>query len=197
MKELVQKQKLSNKEVIMELFDGKRREVHLTDFQKEYLEQVRAAYSMTLAVKSKKYMVGALCTQFDISIDKAYRILRECSEIFAEVARVDKEIHRHTAIEMAKKSYRIAKKRNKVREMIEATKALIKAAGLDREDADLPDFEKLNPSLIINVLPEGMEDQIQQMLSAGAVNLNNIPAESISYEEVHDEADRADQAEDQ
>jgi hypothetical protein len=193
--ELVEKQKLSNKEIIMELFDGKRRESHLTDFQKEYLLQVRSAYSMILAVRSKKYIVSALIMQFKISLDKAYRIIRECSEIFADVGKVDKEIHRHTAIEMAKQSYRKAKKAGSTRDMVSATTALIKAAGLDREDADLPDFEKLNPSLIINVLPEGMEDQIQQLLSGGAVNLNNIPAESIPYEEVEEEnTGRADQS---
>lgn len=178
----------------MELFDGKRHERELTDFQAEYLEQVRAAYAMILAVKSKKYMVGALRKQFHISLDKAYRIIRECSQIFADVGKVDKEIHRHTAIEMAKHAYRKAKKNENVRDMVNATNALIKAAGLDRDEADLPDFEKLKPSLILNVLPEGMEEQIQEMLSAGAVNLNNIPAEPIEYEEVEDEPVREDQA---
>lgn len=185
--ELAQKQKLSNKEVIRELFEGKRREVHLTDIQKEYLEMVRSAYSMHLAVRSKKYIVGALQQQFDISMDKAYRIIRDCAEIFADVGKVDKEIHRHTAIEMAKKAYRVAKQSGNARDMVSATTALIKAAGLDRDEADLPDFEKLNPSLIINVLPEGMEDQIQQMLQGGAVNLNEIPTVDTEYEEIEEE----------
>lgn len=185
--ELVKKQKLSNKEIVIELFDGKRRENSLTEFQLEYLEQVRSAYSMILAVRSKKYIVNALQTQFEVSIDKAYRIVRECSEIFADVAKVDKEIYRHTAIEMAKKAYRVAKKAGKARDMVSATTALIKAAGLDQEDADLPDFEKLNPSLIINVLPEGMEDQILDVLRTGVVNLNEAKTEDIPYEEVREE----------
>jgi hypothetical protein len=190
--ELIDKQKLSNKEIVIDLFSGKKKETELTTFQAEYLEQIRSAYSMLIKVKSRKYIVGALHKHFGISQGKAYRIIREAAEIFADVGKVDKEIYRHMAIEMAKKAFRMAEKKKNTKDMINAINALSKAVGLDRDDADLPDFEKLNPSLIINVLPEGMEEQIMSLLSHGAVNLNNIPAESIPYEEIENKPGGAD-----
>lgn len=181
----------SNYEVMVELFEGKIDEEQLTDLQMQYLRAVRMAWGMILDVRSKKYTVGSLIQMFDISQATAYRVIKDAEKLFGEVAKVDKQIARQVAIEMAKTAYNIAFKRGDTKSMVSATKAYIQAAGLMLDDAEMPDLEKLQPSLVITVLPEGMEENIQKMLSAGAIDLNH--AESIEYEEV---AERADQGED-
>lgn len=183
--ELAKKQKLSNKEIIVELFEGKRSEDSLTAHQYKYLLQIRTAYGMHLEVKSRKYIVGALMSQFDISQDTAYRIIRESSQIFASIGKVDKEVYRHMVIEMAKAAYQLAKRNDNEKGMTNAANSIIKAVGLDREESDLPNFEKLQPSLILAILPEGIEERIYTLLTGGVVNLNEFPeAEYVEHEEI-------------
>lgn len=178
----------------MELFEGKIDEEQLTDTQMQYLRAVRMAYGMILDARSKMYTVGSLIRMFDISQATAYRVIKDTEKLFGEIAQVDKQISRQVAIEMAKRAYNMAFKREDTKGMVSATKAYIQAAGLLLDDSELPDLEKLQPSLVITVLPQGMEDSIQRMLQGGAVDLNQAPEiESIEYEEV---AERADQGKD-
>jgi hypothetical protein len=182
---------LSYKEVVMEYFEGKRREEHLSLDHLNYLRMVRQAWALLLDVKSKKYIVGSLIQQFDITYSYAYRILRQTQEIMGSVDQVDKSINRHIAIEMAKEAYRKAQLLDSLSEMNKAIGNFIKASGLDRDDSELPDFSKLDAHLNVMVLPEGMEDLLRQTLEQqGVINLNKLPegAELTTYEEV-DEAD--------
>lgn len=175
-------------QVVLEMFRGERDELELTDGQYNYLRMLRACYGMLLDVRSKMYIVGRLIETFDISQRHAYNILRDTEQLFGQVHKVDKEINRHISIEMAKETYRLARDEGDLKSMNAANRALIEAAGLNNEDPDLPDFAKLQPSLNIMVLPEGMEQDIQRMLGAGVVNLNKVPdgAETITYEEVRE-----------
>ena len=71
--------------------------------------------------------------------------------------------------------------------MIKAQQALVKAIGDD--PGETPDFDKIQPSLIVTALPEGMEQQIIHLLSQGHVNLNKAPVlevEDIKFEDVED-----------
>lgn len=169
-------------QVIQELFEGKRREDHLSDGQLEYLRMVRAVYGMLLDVKAKKYIVGALMQQFNISQNWAYTIIRETEILHGDINKVNKDMERHIAIEMAKEAYRKAKHFEDVREMINATKAYIVAAGLDKESIEIPDFSKMEPSLVIAVLPNNLEKKLLEQINKGVVDLNNF--EEAEYEQV-------------
>jgi len=162
-------------QVIREYYDGKRSFEELTYEQEEYEKAVRMAYGMHIEIKSQKYIVGSLMKTFGIAQSTAYNVLRDAKTIFADLVDVNKAIERNLAIEMSKEAYRRAKLRDNTRDMIDAVKALIKAAGLDKEDPDLPDFSKIQPSVIVPMLPEGMEDSILEMLQGGAVDLNKVP----------------------
>lgn len=185
--------KTSNLDVIRELFAGKREEYHLSDSHMQYLRSLRAAYGMLLDVKPKKYVAGVLMMQFDVSQATCYRIIKDAEELFGDINKVNKAWSRHMAVEMAKECYDRARKRENTKDMISATKAFIEATGISLEDADMPDFEKLQPSLVVAVLPEGMEDDIRSLLRGGAVNLNTATVgEYIEHEEV--DPGRSDQA---
>jgi hypothetical protein len=155
----------------------------LTDHQKEKVRQVRAAYGLMLEVRSKFYIVGALIKEFQISQVSAYRIIKNTELLFGDLGKSNKEIKRQIAEEMAKEAYRIAKYKGETKEMISAARAYNEASGITRDDPEVIDFDKIQPSLIVMVLPEGMEQQLQQLLSAGLVNLNKfLPEETIDIE---------------
>jgi len=177
---------ISNFDAIQEHLNGERDEYMLTEKQVEYFRQLRSAYAMLLDLHPKAKIAKRLMANFDISQQVAYKVIRETETLFGSIQKVNKEFLRVQAIEMAKKAYRRAQKLDKPKEMIAATIAFVKAAGLDVNDPDLPDFEKLQPNLVVTVLPEGMEQDIRRMLQSGAVNLNKAPiiSESIDYEEV-------------
>lgn len=175
----------SNMQIVREYYDGKRSIDELSYEVEQYERAVRMAYGMHLEIKSQKYIVGSLMKNFNISQSMAYKVLKESKQIFADLVEINKAIERNLAIEMAKEAYRRAVLRDNTTDMINATKALIKAAGLDREDPDLPDFSKIQPSVIVPMLPEGMEDSILQMLQTGAVDLNKAPETiDVNHEEV-------------
>jgi hypothetical protein len=177
--------RISNMQIVKEYYDGKRSYDELSYEVEQYERSVRMAYGMHLEIKSQKYIVGSLMKTFNITQSTAYKVLKEAKLIFADLVEINKAIERNLAIEMAKESYRRAVLRDNTSDMVNATKALIKAAGLDKEDPDLPDFSKIQPSVIVPMLPEGMEDSILEMLQGGAVDLNKVPETiDVNHEEV-------------
>lgn len=188
MKKSVQKNtRRTNLEVIQSYFRGELREVHLSDENKRYLKMYRHCYSMLLDVKSHKYIMRTLADEFELSERQSYRVLDDAKQIYSDVRKADKDINQHIAIEMAKKAFRRAKQSNSTRDMVEATKAFIKATGLDKDNVELPDFERLQPSLLVAVLPEGLKESIQDLLSEPAIDLNKAPKTiEIEHEEITD-----------
>lgn len=177
----------SNLEVIQAYFRGEIREPHLSDQNKEYLEMYKHCYAMLCDAKSNKYIINTLRESYDRGESQAYRILNDSKIIYSDVRKANKDINRHIAIEMAKKAFRRAKQAESTRDMVEATKAFIKAAGLDKEDAQLPDFEQLEPSLLVAILPEGVKESVQKLLQQGSIDLNKAPQTiEIEHEEVTD-----------
>jgi hypothetical protein len=197
--ENVTRDKPSNKQVIIDLFSGKKKEEDLTSPQITYLRKVRSAYAMLLEAKSSNFILGSLMQTFDISQAQAYRIVRDTEKIFGSQKRTNKEIKRHIAEEMAKQTYRLALQKEDLKGMAAANRAYIEATGIALEDPDLPDFEKLSPSLILAILPNEDIELLRQLLSQGAVNLNSRPKVEtidITHEELETGPGGADQEQD-
>jgi|GEM_PF-2841892 len=181
----VSRNKLTNKQVVLNLFIGHTKEEELTDAQMLYLRKIRACYGMMLEWFSKNYVMGALISQFSISQSQAYRLYNDAEEIFGSQYKASKEFKRHMAEEMAKEVYRRAKKVGSLGSMIDALHAFIRATGVEREDPDIPDFSKLEPHQIEAVLPQELTVNILETLKAGVINLNNAPVTiDIPHEEV-------------
>lgn len=188
MNELAKTGRKSHQEVIQDYFGGKVSEEELSNEQETYLKMVQLAYGQMMEVKSRKYIVNCLKETYLISQSYAYKIIREAQVIFSDVYKINKDINRHIAIEMAKQTYRMAKKKGNTYDMGRAAMAFIKAAGLDKEDADLPDFSKLQASLLVAVLPDGLEESIANILKGGVVDLNKV--EDIEHEEITEPTDQ-------
>jgi hypothetical protein len=175
-------------EKVLMLFRGQMEEEELTLEEKKYLFALRTVYGMLLNCAPTPQIIGTLIKQHNYQQRVAYNILNDTQTVFGQIQNADKDFARLQAIEMAKYAWDIAKRRGDLGGMNKAIKNFVLATGIDRIDPDLPDFEKLAPSLNILQLPEGMEDSILAMLRQGAVNLNRPPieAETIPYEDISD-----------
>lgn len=176
----------SNMEIVGKLLRGELRDDHLTDFQMQYYNRVRGVYGLMLAGHPKTTVIEYIQGEFDISYTSAWRLYQDVSELFG-AERSNKEIKRQIAENMAQRSYKFAEERGDVRMMIQATKAYNQAAGLDREDYDLPDFSLLEAPPVILVLPEETEAALAALLKTGNINLNKFHQPEtidIEHEEV-------------
>lgn len=185
--EIVTRDKKSNFQIIQSLFEGKLKENELTVHQFDYLRRVRSAYGMMLEAKSNAYIIGRLMETFEISHSQAWRMVRETERLFGNMKKTNKEIKRHIAEEMAKEAFRIAKQRGDTKAMVSAIRAYSEATGINIEDPDLPDFAKLDPSLVIMVLPEEDASILKNLLKGGVLDLNQLPNETVDIE--HEEID--------
>lgn len=87
--------------------------------------------------------VAALMQEFGISIAQARNDIRNMRHAFGNLDEVPKALHRERAIEMSLKAYKFAEAKEDSDGMSKATKAYILAAGLDKDDAEKIDLEKL------------------------------------------------------
>lgn len=182
----VTRDRKSNMEMVAQLLRAEIREEHLTDTQARYYDRVRGVYGLMLAGHPYSMIIEYIQGEFDISYHTAWRLYRDVSELFG-AEKVNKEIKRQIAENMAQRSYKFAEERGDVRMMIQATKAYNEAAGLNRDDYDLPDFSLLEAPPVILVLPEETEAALAALLQTGNINLNKFKQPEtidITHEEV-------------
>lgn len=144
-----------------------------------------AAFAMLCNFHSIQQAVPLLASKFDISDATVYRDISSAVKLFGDVLKASKDGYRWIVYEYCVKTFQLAAKHGDHKAMNMANSNMIKVLGLDRDDPDTPDFTKLEPSMIVTVLSDGMEKQLKQLLQGGAVNLNNFaPAETIQFEDV-------------
>lgn len=164
----------------------------MTEHQQHKVQLIRATYAWLLDAWDQASIVDFLHKEHKVSKTTAYRIIRDTEILFGSLRRSNKEILRQIAIAAAKKALRIAMKEGDAKMIDRATNTLANVGGLHNEDPDMPDFEKLQPSLIVTVLPEGMEQQLQQLLQGGLLDFNKfLPNQTIDipHEEITGESD--------
>lgn len=175
-------------EALQEYFDGSKEEEELTYHQREKLARIRTAHAGLLSFKSNFSILGNLMKTFDISHAQAYRDINDTQFIFGNFRKSNKEVKRHIAEEMALETYRTAQYMGDTKGMAAATRNYIDATGISVNDPDIPDFEKLQPSVYPIVIAKELEGMIEKLLaSPGSVNLSkfyNQQAENAEYEEL-------------
>ena len=186
-------------DVLQDYLNGDLREEDLTLEHEKYLERVKTAYGLLLEAQSKTYIYNSLHEIYGLSQGQAIQVVRDTEFLFGNLNKVNRDMERHLVIEMCKEAFRLAVDQQDTKGMTAAANALAKAAGLHLDQTETPDFEKLQPSLVLTMLPEGYEQMLLALLQQGAVNLNQLPqgfAETIPYEQADDEPGRADQKRD-
>lgn len=135
--------------------------------------------------------IPLLISQFKISEAQAYRDIRNAIQLFGDVISSSKEGHRYVIYEYAVKTFQLAAKNGDHKAMSQAVSNMIKLLGLDRDDPDIPEFEKLKPNVYPIVLDQQLEDTLKQLLSnPGSVNLSKLmskDAQTVKYTDVEKE----------
>lgn len=173
MKEIT-RDKASDIEVLNRLLMGDLEESDLTEHQMTKLRQMRSAHAMLLDLTPTFQVIGKLMQVFDISQSQAWRVVKMTEQLLGSNRKANKEFKRMIAEEMAKETYRMAKKAGDSKAMAAANRAYNEATGINIEDPELPDFEKLQPSLNIIVINPDIESRVLELLSQGPLDLAEL-----------------------
>lgn len=159
------------------------------------------AKAQFLALASYTETLQALQNEFGISLSQARYDVRHMRHAFGNLDEVPKALHRERAIEMALKAYKQAELDKDSDGMAKATKVYILAAGLDKDDTEKVDMEKLMQD---RVYVEALDTQVRNFMlnflrqGGGSVDTSQVfesiwaagqGSEFVDYEEVPGEKD--------
>lgn len=157
----------------------------LTERQDHIRQRIDFAKAQFLARRKYMEIAEDLVQEFRVSIATARNDIRAAMHIFGDLDKVPKEAHRQRAIEMALSTFRLAEAKEDADGMAKATKNYIAATGLERDDADAPDMEKLMKERVyVEVMDARLRDMLMQFVtqSGGAVDMSKI------FEAIHGQA---------
>lgn len=177
-------------EAVRDYLNGEITRSAMTLSEEQYMGMVLNVHQMMLAGQTTKFIRRTIEEEYHLEYPAMYQLEKDTQLLFNDLEKFNLQIERQIAVQMAKKAYQLAEEKGQVANMIKAQQALVKA--LPDDPIDLPDFEKIKPSLILTALPPGLENHFEQLLSHGAVNLNKAPklnpepAQEIDFEDVSD-----------
>lgn len=148
--------------------------VELPQRQKDILERVMTLKGYILNGKTETTALRLLCEEYSISIDTARSDLKIMNETLIS-SKLPFEIRRERAVNLALECIEAARLEGDLKQYNAALANLIKADGLEREQADLP-FEKLEPTIFILALPPSVQAALDKAypIENGRIDLNNI-----------------------
>lgn len=190
---------LSPTEQIKEYYLSNDLDIILPDHVKQIEERVSLAFRLQCKGLSKTSIVSKLVKLFGVTNRTAYTYCRQAHEIFGEVHKINKDAIRHITYEMALTAYRMAHRLKDINGMNRALTNITKIYSLDKDDPDLPDFEKLKQSVNVVVLDPEIRDTFKKVLnSSGSVDLskfiNNMKKDAIDIEYTEAGSDIPDQS---
>lgn len=135
--------------------------------------------------KSREIIVSAM-KHFEMSERQMYLDMKLAREVFGSVEKMEKNIQRAMVDNKAKEILKKAINEDNLKEANSAIKNLIKLHNLDKENPELPDFSKLDPSLYTIILDQQGMEITDKMTDQGVIDLSKV-AEDIPYEDIEDE----------
>jgi len=150
---------------------------NLTPRQEEIRRRVDFAKAQFLARLGYEDTMNALASEFSIGIATARRDIAQAMNLFGNIDKVPKEAHRARAIEMALATFKVAEQEADAGGMAKATLAYISATGLDKDDTDAVDMEKLmKERTYVEVLDPALRDLLLNFLaqSGGSVDVTRL-----------------------
>jgi len=133
----------------------------LTESEERMRKRWDWAKAQFLAVNTYAETVESLMAEFGISVSQARIDIRNMRNAFGDLDEVPKHLHRQRAIEMALKAFKKAEKEGDIDGMTKATKVYISAAGLDRDDTEVFDLDKMMKE---RMYVEVMDPQLRTLL---------------------------------
>ncbi len=183
-------------QVFNDLFAGIVAEEELTDHQVRKLNRLKSIHGMLLKGTSWKKIIKKIQSLYNLSESQISRDIQMTEQVYGASRKANKEHKRQVAEEMALEVYRRSKKAGDLRGMNAAVKNYISATGCNIEDPDMPEFEKLQPSPNIVIIPESIMQKMAERLNSGPVRFNPDKAAGDTIQE-HEELDSATTGSDQ
>jgi hypothetical protein len=141
----------------------------LSEKQEGIRQRWTAAFTLLCSYHSIQQAIPVHRKTFDVSEGQAYRDMKEALQLFGDVMKTEKEGYRQVVYEYAIKTFQLAAKNGDYKAMNQAVTNMMKLQGLDREDPDLPDFEKMKPSINIITIPDAIKKLLEVKLNRGPV----------------------------
>lgn len=159
--------------------------IELSEKEEELKNRWDTAFSLLLEWRSREQAVNALMQKFDISKVTAYSDVQNALNLFGDITKSSREGWRFLLFEYNQKTLQLALK-DKNLEMVD--KCLSRMERLSDLNKDLTDFnpEKLEALDILIGISKRDKAIIQDKLNKGLVDLNDVEAEDIPFEEVKD-----------
>ncbi|PSR53908.1 hypothetical protein AHMF7605_10455 [Adhaeribacter arboris] len=156
-------------------------EKSLSAKDREYLEQLEAAWSLLVQYHSFEQSVPLLKSRFQISRSTAYRVLNDCTRLFGDVTQTSKQGYRHILYEYSMRVFQLAATQNppELGQMNRAIKNMAMLKGLDQNDAGSFDAELLEAhTYLLQLTAKGSEKPKTLNINA----INKLP--ETEYQEV-------------
>lgn len=127
-------------------------------------------------------IIASLQAHFSISVAQARNDVRNMRVVFGPLDEVPKAAHRVRAVEMVLAAYNIAEAKQDSDGMTRAAEAYARITGLDKDDAERIDIEKLMKE---RTYVEVMDPQIRNLLLNFLAQSGGVVDVSAFFEKVH------------
>jgi len=127
-------------------------------------------------------IVASLQQQFQISVAQARNDIRNMRHVFGALDEVPKAAHRVRAEQMVLKAYNMALAREDFDAMIRATDAYARIVGLDKDDAERVDIEKLMKE---RTYVEILDPALRTLLLNFLLQSGGVVDSAAFFEQVH------------
>lgn len=156
----------------------------LTAHEEYMLERWQKAYSLIRNYSVRAEAAAMLMKLYpNISRATAFRDVANSISLFGNISETTKEGIRHIAGEMIAEGYALAKIKNNEAAMIAAGEKYANVHGVNSNDPDIPDFEKLEPHTYEISLPPNAIAALQALVSNGSINLGGLVQEMAKHAE--------------
>ena len=176
--------RIRDSEIIRQWYTDERDRIKLNERQEIKLERMLFIYDKLVKdAMGSTNLAKFVSKKFSITSRQAYIDINDAKELFGDLSRVKKDAFRNVVYEYALQTFRKAKERNDIKGMNAATNNMIKVWALDKEDPELPDFDKLKQSLYPVILDDPIREMLLQIVSDnGSIDLtkfiNNIATQA-------------------
>lgn len=171
----------------------------LTQRQEDMRRRMDQAKALFLARKTYTEVYTTIAEEFGVAISTARYDIAAAMKLFGDLERVPKEAHRARAVEMALETFAVAKEAGDAPGMAKATMAYMAATGVDKDDPDTVDLDKImKERTYIEALDPALRELLLNFLaqSGGSVDTAKLfetiyaakNEEYVEYEALPDDA---------
>lgn len=193
-KKPITRNKPKDSQVLMEFYQGEIQLDELTPHQRNKLDRIRTIHGAWMAFKQPYEILAILKDMYGISDAQGYRDIKLCEMIYGNLQSANKDMDRQRAKNMALETYNLAHSHQDTKGMALANKNFNDASGILKDDPDMPDFSKLQPSVYAIIADEFTQALLAKFTETqGPLNLSQFMNQQAEDAEIITEPTRADQ----